>query len=79
MQPELEQEGIESEGTKLLPKQIESKDTKLIPDQTKLKEPELDIEVGKAKELVLAKYVRRHHAPNQIIGDKIEGTMTRGK
>ena len=42
-------------------------------------ELELDIEVGKAKKLVLEKYVRRHRAPDQMIGDKIEGTMTRGK
>ena len=27
----------------------------------------------------MAKYVRRHHAPDQIIGDKLEGTMTRSK
>ena len=34
---------------------------------------------SKGKEPVLAKYVKRHHAPNQIIGDKLEGTMTRSK
>ena len=28
---------------------------------------------------MLAKYVRRHHTPDQIIGDKSEGTMTRSK
>ena len=28
---------------------------------------------------MLAKYVRRHHAPDQIIGDKYNGTMTRNK
>ena len=39
----------------------------------------MDIEVGKAKELVLAKYVRRHHEPNQIIGDKTKGKMTRSQ
>ena len=33
----------------------------------------------RSKEPVLAKYVRRHHAPDQIIGDKSEGTMTRSK
>ena len=42
-------------------------------------EIELDIEVRKEKELVLAKYVRRHHAPDQIVGDKSVGTMTRRK
>ena len=34
---------------------------------------------SKVKELELAKYVRRHHAPDQIIGDKFDGTMTRSK
>ena len=29
--------------------------------------------------LVLARYVKRHHAPDQIIGDKLDGTMTRRK
>ena len=28
---------------------------------------------------MLARYVRRHHAPDQIIGDKSDGTMTRRK
>ena len=27
----------------------------------------------------MAKYVRRHHAPDQIIRDKSDGTMTRSK
>ena len=27
----------------------------------------------------MAKYVRRHHIPNQVIGDKSEGTMRRSK
>ena len=34
---------------------------------------------SKVKEPILAKYVRRHHAPNQIIEDKSDGTMTRNK
>ena len=34
---------------------------------------------SKSEEPVLAIYVRRHHAPNQIIGDKSDGTMTRKK
>ena len=46
-------------------------------------ELKLDIEVhnniSKSKELVLARYVRRHFAPNQIIGDKLHRTMTRRK
>ena len=28
---------------------------------------------------MLVKYVRRHHTPYQIIGDKSEGTLTRSK
>ena len=28
---------------------------------------------------MLEKYVRMHHAANQIIGDKSDGTMTRSK
>ena len=34
---------------------------------------------SKSKEPVLERYVRRHHAPDQIIGDKSDGTMTRNK
>ena len=34
---------------------------------------------SKGKEPTLAKYLRRHHAPDQIIGDKSEGTITRSK
>lgn len=32
---------------------------------------------SKGKEPLLAKYFRRHHAPDQIIGNKSKGTMTR--
>ena len=32
---------------------------------------------SKTKEPLLAKYVRRHHAPNHIIGDESYGTMTK--
>ena len=50
-------------------------------------EPELDTEVHdenngthtKSKEPGLAKYVKRHHALDQIIRDKFDGTMTRRK
>ena len=31
------------------------------------------------KEPLLSKFVRRHHAPKQIIGDQIEGVLTRKK
>ena len=33
----------------------------------------------KSKVPMLVKYVKRHHAPDQIIGDKSNGTMTRNK
>ena len=50
-------------------------------------EPKLNTEVNnensgthaKSKEPILARYVRRHHAPNQINGDNPDGTMTRKK
>ena len=53
----------------------------------KSNKPELEVEIqnensgiqSKGKEPILAKYVRRHHTPDQIIGDKSEGTMTRRK
>ena len=49
--------------------------------------PEPDIEVhdettgtqSLSKEPMLARYVRRHHALDHIIGDKSDGTMTRIK
>ena len=28
---------------------------------------------------MLERYIRRNHAPNQIIGDKLDGIMTRNK
>ena len=34
---------------------------------------------SRGKEPVLAKYVRRHHSADQIIGDKSERTLTRSK
>ena len=57
------------------------------PASTKPEQPEHEIEEqtdinethSRGKEPVLAKYVRRHHGPDQIIGDKSEGTMTRSK
>ena len=49
--------------------------------------PKLDIEYhgkasgtsSKSKVPMLARYGRMHHAPNQIIGDKLDGTMKRKK
>ena len=54
---------------------------------TKFEQPKPEVEIqnednaihSKVKEPVLAKYVRRHHAPNHIIGDKLDGIMTRRK
>jgi hypothetical protein len=54
---------------------------------TKPEQPEAEVEVqednnairSKGNETVLAKYVRRHHVSDQIIGDKYEGTMKRSK
>ena len=34
---------------------------------------------SKSKVPMLARYVRIHHAHNQIIGDKLDRTMTRNK
>ena len=46
-------------------------------------EPKLNIEVhneiSKSKEPMLARYARRHHAPDQIIRDKSDRIMTRSK
>ena len=48
------------------------------PDQP---EPEIEVQDddnhSRSKEPVLAKYVRRHHSADQIIGEKSNGTMTR--
>ena len=67
----------------------QSEDTKEVQTKSNSQkvEPKLEIQVheeisethSKSKELVFAKYVRRHHTPNQIIGDKSDGTMTRSK
>ena len=38
---------------------------------------EISVTHSKSKEPVLARYVRRHHALDQIIKDKSDGTMTR--
>ena len=52
------------------------------PEQSK---PEVEVQKdnneihSKGKEPVLAKYVKRHHSADQIIGDESKGTMTRSK
>lgn len=57
-----------SEATELLQEKTESKATELLPEQIEFEEPELDNEVhnenSKTKEPMLAKYVRRHYAPD---------------
>ena len=61
---------------------IESKGLKPLTEQPKsqVKIQKEDIAThSKGKELVLAKYARRHHSLDQIIEDKSEGTMTRSK
>ena len=56
-----------------------------MPTKFEQLEPEVEVQEddnaihSSGKEPILAKYVRRHHAPNQIIGDKSKGTMTRSK
>ena len=70
----------ESQGPEPQPKA-----TKSIATEPKLLEPEVEAQEynnvihSKGKEPMLAKYVKRHHTPDQIIGDKSEGTMTRSK
>ena len=77
-QPKLQSEGTKSEATELLPEQTKSEEP-----ESHAMELELDSEVhnenNKTKEPILEKYVRRHHAHDQIIGDKLDGTMTRNK
>ena len=66
---------------------LESHSEVIEPMPANYEQPELEVEIwnedsgiqSKGKEPVLAKYVRRHHAPDQIIGDKLEGTMIRSK
>ena len=63
---------------------LESHFEAIKPMPTNFEKPKPEVEIqnedsgiqSKGKELILAKYVRRHHAPNQIIGDKSKGSMT---
>ena len=63
-------------------KQVLTESERPEPEQP---EPEVEIQKdnneihSKGKEPVLAKYVRRHHSADQIIGNESEGTMTRSK
>ena len=49
------------------------------PDLESKIQNEDSVTQSKGKELVLGKYVRRHHALDQNIGDKYKGTMTISK
>ena len=78
IEPELlsdttEQVSTESESTELV--SIEPKQ----PEHEIEAQPDVNETHSRGKEPVLAKYIRRHHAPDQIIGDKSEGTLTRSK
>ena len=84
MQPKSQYEGPES--------QLEA--TELSQEHTEFEGPELQI-VGlkldtkdhdeasgtssKSKVPMLARYVKSYYAPNHIIGDKLDGKMTRNK
>ena len=74
--------------TELMEPELLSDATKKVlteSEEPEQEQPEPEIEVqrdnneihSKGKEPVLAKYVRRHHSVDQIIGDKSEGTLTR--
>ena len=80
MQPESHLEGPESMAIEL--EQTKSDGTKSQTMGAKLDtkiHDEISETHSKSKEPVLARYVRRHHAPDQIIGDKYDGIMTRRK
>ena len=72
----------QSEATKLLPKQTEPNGPESQKMGTKLDikyHDEISEKNSQYKLPMLTRYVRRHNAPNQIIGDKLDGTMTRNK
>ena len=75
----------ESQGPELQTKATELIATESIATKPEKPEPEVEPQEdnnashSKGNEPVLAKYVRRHHTPYQIIRDKYEGTMTRSK
>ena len=58
-----------------------SKATEPMPTKSEKLEPKVEIWnedngiQSKGKEPILTKYIRRHHAPDWIIGDKLEGTI----
>ena len=73
---------LRSKAIELLIEKIESKGP-----ESKTVGPKHDVEdhgeesgtSSKSKVLVLTRYVRRHHEPDQINGDKSNGTMTMNK
>ena len=79
LQPESQSEGPQSQSkaTELPQEKIKSDGP-----ESQTMGPELD-EINethsKSKEPVLARYIKRHHALDQIIGDKSNGKMTRRK
>ena len=83
VQTELQQPELHSDATEKVFTKSEGPE----PISTEPEQPEPKVEVqkdnneihSKGKEPVFAKYVRRHHSADQIIGDKSEGTMTRSK
>ena len=76
----LQEVQIESQGPESQSKAIEP-----MPTESKQPEPKVEIQENdnaihsRGKEPILAKYVRRQHTLDQIIGNKSEGTMTRSK
>ena len=82
MQPKSQSKEPEScEGPKLHP--VTTKLSKALKLKIVELEHEEHVETSESscqsKILVLARYVKRHHAPEQIIGDKSDGTITRNK
>ena len=73
--------------TELQEVQTKSQGPESQSEATELEQPKPKVEIqekentihSKSKIPVLAKYVRRHHTPDQNIRDKLEGTMTRSK
>ena len=68
------------EATELMPTEFEGPKPQTDHPESQVEIQEEDNAINsKGKEPILAKYVRRHHTPDQIIGDKLEGTMIRSK
>lgn len=72
-------EPVSTESDEPEPVSTESEETEQIFTEPVEEQEDNDEIHSKGKKPVLAEYVRRHHSADQIIGDKSEGTMTRGK